>query len=209
MYGAILGDMIGAPYEFDRGNKTKDFPLFGKGSRFTDDTVMTIAVAEALLDTLGRPDEAVSEPLASLQMTYDPSLRVTAEGRLIGGCIDCIAKLIGTPYDGTADFIRRYRDIIWYFDVFEMSAEELYRTMLQMKYCGYFDNTRAVVFGRVMFPGDSTDWNYIEHLRRVFRVPMLWNTDIGHVKPCMTLINGASARITSAEGKGSIEMRLE
>ena len=63
MYGAILGDMIGAPYEFDRGNKTKDFPLFGKGSQFTDDTVMTIAVAEALLDTLGRPDEAVRAAL--------------------------------------------------------------------------------------------------------------------------------------------------
>lgn len=28
MYGAILGDMIGAPYEFDRGSKTKDFPMF-------------------------------------------------------------------------------------------------------------------------------------------------------------------------------------
>ncbi|MBR3554453.1 MAG: ADP-ribosylglycohydrolase family protein [Oscillospiraceae bacterium] len=50
MYGAILGDMIGAPYEFDRGGKTKEFPLFTKDSRFTDDTVMTIAVAEALLD---------------------------------------------------------------------------------------------------------------------------------------------------------------
>ncbi len=49
MYGAILGDMIGAPYEFDRGGKTKDFPLFGSESQFTDDTVMTIAVAEALL----------------------------------------------------------------------------------------------------------------------------------------------------------------
>ena len=49
MYGAILGDMIGAPYEFDRGNKTKDFPLFSRGSQFTDDSVMTIAVAEALL----------------------------------------------------------------------------------------------------------------------------------------------------------------
>ena len=49
MYGAILGDMIGAPYEFDRGNKTKDFPLFSSGSHFTDDTVMTIAVADALL----------------------------------------------------------------------------------------------------------------------------------------------------------------
>lgn len=50
MYGAILGDMIGAPYEFDRGGKTKDFPLFTEESRFTDDTVMTIAVAEALLE---------------------------------------------------------------------------------------------------------------------------------------------------------------
>ena len=53
MYGALLGDMIGAPYEFDRGNKTKEFPLFGKGTEFTDDSVMTIAVAEALLDARG------------------------------------------------------------------------------------------------------------------------------------------------------------
>lgn len=49
MYGAMLGDMIGCPYEFDRGNKTKDFPLFTEESQFTDDTVMTVAVAEALL----------------------------------------------------------------------------------------------------------------------------------------------------------------
>ena len=50
MYGAILGDMIGSPYEFNRGDKTKDFPLFSERSRFTDDTVMTIAVADAFLD---------------------------------------------------------------------------------------------------------------------------------------------------------------
>ena len=58
MYGAILGDMIGAPYEFDRGGKTKDFPLFIPASRYTDDSVMTIAVAEALLDTLGQDGAA-------------------------------------------------------------------------------------------------------------------------------------------------------
>ena len=45
MYGAILGDIIGSPYEFDRGEKTKAFPLFPPHARFTDDTVMTIAVA--------------------------------------------------------------------------------------------------------------------------------------------------------------------
>ena len=49
MYGAILGDIIGSPYEFDRGGKTKDFPLFSGDSEFTDDTVMTIAVAAAFL----------------------------------------------------------------------------------------------------------------------------------------------------------------
>ncbi len=63
MIGAILGDMIGAPYEFDRGNKTKEFPLFVPSSEFTDDTVMTIAVAEALMDTLGRTDDEIRAAL--------------------------------------------------------------------------------------------------------------------------------------------------
>jgi ADP-ribosylglycohydrolase len=49
MYGAILGDIIGSPFEFDRGSKTKDFPLFFTGCTYTDDSVMTIAVAEALM----------------------------------------------------------------------------------------------------------------------------------------------------------------
>ncbi|MBO7364649.1 MAG: ADP-ribosylglycohydrolase family protein, partial [Lachnospiraceae bacterium] len=58
MYGAILGDMIGAPYEFDRGKKTKDFELFGPGVEFTDDSVMTVAVADALLSV---PEDADDE----------------------------------------------------------------------------------------------------------------------------------------------------
>ena len=53
MYGAILGDIIGSPYEFDEQNiKTKDFPLFSPESRFTDDSVMTIAVASAFIKVL-------------------------------------------------------------------------------------------------------------------------------------------------------------
>ena len=49
MYGAILGDIIGSPFEFDRGDKTKYFKLFSRRSHFTDDSVMTLAVCEALL----------------------------------------------------------------------------------------------------------------------------------------------------------------
>ena len=63
MYGAILGDMIGAPYEFDRGNKTKEFPLFARGTQFTDDSVMTIAIAEALMDAEGKSSEEIKAAL--------------------------------------------------------------------------------------------------------------------------------------------------
>ena len=58
MYGAILGDMIGSPYEFDRGGKTKVFPLFPDDAVFTDDSVMTIAVAEAFLNAASDETEA-------------------------------------------------------------------------------------------------------------------------------------------------------
>ena len=58
MYGAILGDIIGRPYEFDRGNKTKDFPLFCDASDWTDDTVMTIAVADAFMNAMNVDDLA-------------------------------------------------------------------------------------------------------------------------------------------------------
>lgn len=57
MYGAILGDMIGAPYEFDRGNKTKDFEMFNDWVCFTDDSVMTIAVADALMHISNDADD--------------------------------------------------------------------------------------------------------------------------------------------------------
>ena len=48
MYGAVFGDIIGSTYEI-HNVKTQDFPLFPAGSTYTDDTVLTIAVAEKLL----------------------------------------------------------------------------------------------------------------------------------------------------------------
>ena len=64
MYGAILGDIIGSPYEFRNGRRSKDFPLFSSRSRFTDDTVMTIAVAEAIMGVNNEvPDGVISDDI--------------------------------------------------------------------------------------------------------------------------------------------------
>ena len=49
MLGALVGDIIGSMYEFHNTKRT-DFELFPEGSRFTDDSVMTLAVAKWLLE---------------------------------------------------------------------------------------------------------------------------------------------------------------
>ncbi|TAE61366.1 MAG: ADP-ribosylglycohydrolase family protein [Nostocales cyanobacterium] len=56
MLGAIAGDMIGSIYEFDN-IKTKDFSLFDDRCHFTDDTILTLAVAEVILNADEFPDK--------------------------------------------------------------------------------------------------------------------------------------------------------
>ena len=68
MLGAILGDIIGSPYEFSQNAiKTTEFPLFSERSRFTDDTVMTCAMAEALLNAGTDEEKAEKEIVAAMR----------------------------------------------------------------------------------------------------------------------------------------------
>ena len=139
------------------------------------------------------------------------SLDVT--GRLIGGCIDVIDWMIGTPYEDLKGFSDRYGEdgLIWFFDNFELTPMALMYTMTKMKMIGLFDNARAVVFGRVCFPGEATDIDYLEQLERVFGdmdVPVIWGADIGHTKPSMTLINGSMGHLVYENGEAQLSMEL-
>lgn len=60
MLGAITGDIIGSRFEF-RGNKSMDFELLGPGCRYTDDSVMTMAVAEWLMDDPSHSHEVLEK----------------------------------------------------------------------------------------------------------------------------------------------------
>ena len=55
MFGAIIGDMVGSIYEF-RNHRSKAFSLFGTGCHPTDDSIMTIAVAKAILENDGKAE---------------------------------------------------------------------------------------------------------------------------------------------------------
>ena len=69
MFGAILGDMIGAPYEFNNIH-TEDFTLFTSRTEFTDDTVMTLAVADALMEAYGKDETEIKYQLVRKMQAY-------------------------------------------------------------------------------------------------------------------------------------------
>ena len=90
MYGAILGDIIGSPFEFDQGNKTKEFPLFSKNATFTDDSVMTIAVGYAFLDAQPNADiEWIRRRLISSMKQYGRMFPYAGYGGMFRRWLKC------------------------------------------------------------------------------------------------------------------------
>lgn len=153
-------------------------------------------------------DQTYDEP-AQWEGTVDD---LHVQGRCIGGCIDVLKDLIGTRYDGTADFIHKYKDdgFIWYFDNFSQSAEVFYLTLLQMEYAGWFENAKAVIVGRVCFPSSETEMTYKEAVTIAFKdIPVLYEADIGHTLPHMTMINGAVMDLDYHDHKASLSYTLK
>ena len=137
---------------------------------------------------------------------------IDIEGRLIGGCIDVLKYIIGTKFDYTKEFIQRYKSdgIVWYFDNFALTAEDLYYTLWNMKEAGWFDYAIGFVFGRIKFESTNLNLSYEDMIKRVLGedAQIIMNADIGHVKPTFSLINGSIAHFTSCNGKGTLEMKL-
>ena len=70
MLGAIIGDIVGSVYEWNN-IKTKEFPMFSDKGFFTDDTVMTIAAADALLN--GGADDDFIDSMKKFGKLYPKS----------------------------------------------------------------------------------------------------------------------------------------
>ena len=120
MFGAILGDMIGAPFEFDRGKKTKVFPLFCRYSKFTDDSVMTVAVAQALMDTIGKSDEDIKAALVSSMLDWGNRYPNSGYGiRFYGWLHSADPQPYGSFGNGSA---MRVSAAGWLFDTLEQTC---------------------------------------------------------------------------------------
>ena len=140
--------------------------------------------------------------------------KVLLEGRIIGGCIDILHSLVGTRYDRVKKFCEKYKEdgIIWFFDNCELTSEEVLRTLWQFKEANWFENCKGIVFGRTMTRKSNTGITFEEAVMQVLeqlQIPIIFDADIGHVPPQMTIINGAKTKIECKGGKGKLCFTLK
>lgn len=134
---------------------------------------------------------------------------VVFQGRMIGGCMDTICKLIGTKFAPVAQFIEKYKNdgFIWALESCEMSAADIYRTLWQMKENGWFKYAKGVVIGRPNEYKDNYGFTIKDALIRVFEdldIPVIYDADIGHVPPQIQIMNGAMGTFSYKQGKATI-----
>lgn len=139
---------------------------------------------------------------------------VSVKGRIIGGCLDIIAELAGTKFDGTKEFNEKYKNdgIIWYFDNCEITMEETIRLLWKMYQLEYFKYAKAIIFGRFGKIATCFDYDTESCLKdsviSKLNIPIIYDADISHKAPCMPIINGSIASLNVKEGKGTISFEL-
>lgn len=136
-------------------------------------------------------------------------------GRLLGGCLDCLQLLCGTRFDKVKDFEKRYEKdgIIWFLEACELTSIAVRRSLWALKEAGWFDTAKGFIFGRpYLYNDDSfglTQDQAVTDALGDLGVPILLNTDMGHLPPRMPLIAGALAQVKAQPGRLEISHILK
>ena len=123
------------------------------------------------------------------------------EGRLLGGCLDCLVSLCGTKYDKTAQYISNHSDegIIFFLEACELNSIGIRRALFQLKNAGWFNNIKGFIVGRSLNYNDQSFGTtpikaYIDLLADL-NVPILLDIDLGHLSPSIPIRCGGYAKI--------------
>ena len=140
---------------------------------------------------------------------------IKLQGRMIGGCLETLRNLVGTPYGDLPRFASRFPDskVILYLENAESKPAEVCRTLWNMRYAGWFEVASGVVFGRSSATNvsNSEEFSYedaIEDALASTGLPIILDADIGHRPPQMTIINGSMGQLESSNGQGRLVQTL-
>ena len=136
-----------------------------------------------------------------------------ATGRLLGGCLDTMAMLPGTPYGDVGAFADRYapEGLLVYLEVSDAPAAEVSRMLHHLRYAGWFDRVNAVLVGRTPAPPTDgfTQLDALRHALGGLPAPVVHEVDLGHVPPQLALVNGALATVELAgSARGTLVQQL-
>ncbi|MCL1809658.1 MAG: LD-carboxypeptidase [Clostridiales bacterium] len=134
-------------------------------------------------------------------------------GRMIGGCMDVLCKLLGTRFAPVCEFIEKYKKdgFIWTLESCEMNAADIYRALWQMRECSWFEHCRGVIYGRVCGYEERGGFTLEDALSNVFAplgIPVVYDADIGHTPPQMQVVNGALGKASYSDGKATVWQEL-
>lgn len=80
-----------------------------------------------------------------------------------------------------------------------------------MKNAGYFEHAKGIIFGRPLYVREDYGITFEEAVidaTKDLNIPIICGADIGHVPPQLAMVNGAILKITSKNGKGTVETYL-
>jgi len=123
---------------------------------------------------------------------------VDATGRLVGGCIETVAAVAGTPYGDVAAFGREHGDLVVYVEASEDDAFTICRHLHTLRLAGWFEHAVAILVGRSSAPGSEGGFEQrdaVVDALGMLDVPIVLDVEIGHVPPHLPLVNGATARV--------------
>jgi muramoyltetrapeptide carboxypeptidase LdcA involved in peptidoglycan recycling len=170
----------------------------------------------------GTKDE--EHPLEPYQLTEKKKLRVflptgevkrakiQMEGRLLGGCVDCLTTLLGTRFDRTREFAERYREdgIIWFLESCDLNVMGIRRAIWQMKNAGWFSHVKGFLIGRPLVFGQEMmgldQYHAVIDLLSEYQMPVVMDADIGHLPPMMPLISGSYAHVSVRGNAITVDM---
>ncbi|OIK01469.1 LD-carboxypeptidase [Streptomyces sp. MUSC 14] len=140
----------------------------------------------------------------------DGSGDVDVEGRLIGGCVETLGPLTGSPYLDSSRFAGD-APLLVYVEACEDSAFTVCRQLHGLRLAGFFDRAAAVLVGRTHAPDSRTLTQHEAVLDALgpLGVPIVADVECGHVAPFLPLVNGARGRVLHSAARSGIVQTLD
>lgn len=136
-------------------------------------------------------------------------------GRLTGGCLDCLANLVGTKYDNVEAFNEKYKDegIVWFLEACDLNVMSIRRALWNLDRAGWFKYAKGFIVGRPLAAWKQElmgldQYNAVTGILGKYNVPIVMDADVGHLPPAMPIISGAVAEVNCEGSNVTLSYKL-